>query len=57
MVHTSLGAVPGPAQVWEQSVNLYDDHKAEREKAAEFYQRQDERNAELIAAGDADAVR
>jgi nitrate/nitrite transport system permease protein len=57
MVVTSLGTVPGPAQVWEQSVNLYEDHKAERAKAAEFYQRQDERNAELVAAGEADSVK
>ena len=33
-VDTSLGAVPGPSQVWEQAVNLYEDHKAERTKAA-----------------------
>jgi nitrate/nitrite transport system permease protein len=56
-VDTSLGAVPGPAQVWAQAVNLYEDHKAERAKAAAFYQRQAERNAELVAAGKADSVR
>src|SRR3546814_12696665 len=47
-VHTSLGAIPGPAQVWEQAVNLYQDHKAERAKEAAFYARQDERNKEQI---------
>ncbi len=34
-VQTSLGAVPGPAQVWEQAVNLHDDAQqkaASREK-------------------------
>ena len=56
-VDTSLGAVPGPSQVWEQAVNLYEDHKAERAKAAAFYQRQDERNAELVATGNADRVK
>jgi nitrate/nitrite transport system permease protein len=56
-VDTSLGAVPGPSQVWEQAVNLYEDHKAERAKAAAFYQRQAERNAELVAAGNADRVK
>jgi nitrate/nitrite transport system permease protein len=56
-VDTSLGVVPGPSQVWEQAVNLYEDHKAERAKAAAFYQRQDERNAELVAAGNADRVK
>ncbi|MEM1140552.1 MAG: ABC transporter permease, partial [Pseudomonadota bacterium] len=30
MVKTSLGAIPGPAKVWEETVNLYEDHKAER---------------------------
>src|SRR5688500_9604846 len=27
-VETSLGALPGPAQVWEQAVGLYDSHVA-----------------------------
>ena len=56
-VVTSLGAIPGPAQVWEQAQVLHADHVAERSKAAEFQLRQDERNAELIAAGQADRVR
>jgi nitrate/nitrite transport system permease protein len=55
-VKTSLGAVPGPAQVWEQAVNLYDDHLAERVKEGEFHARQDARNAKLIADGKADRV-
>lgn len=50
-VKTSLGAVPGPAQVWEQAVNLWRDHRAERERAAAFYARQETRNAELVAQG------
>ena len=56
-VQTSLGAVPGPAQVWEQTVNLWDDHIREREKAATFYERQDERNAKLEAEGKADKIK
>jgi nitrate/nitrite transport system permease protein len=56
-VDTSLGTVPGPAQVWEQAVNLYEDHKAERAKAEAFYQRQADRNAELVAAGKAESVK
>ena len=56
-VQTSLGAVPGPAQVWEQTVNLWSDHLREREKSAAFYQRQDERNAKLVAAGKSDKVK
>ncbi|KJS13617.1 MAG: nitrate ABC transporter permease [Hoeflea sp. BRH_c9] len=50
-VQTSLGAVPGPVEVWEQAGNLWDDHVAEREKASEFYLRQDQRNEKLVAAG------
>jgi len=56
-VQTSLGAVPGPAQVWEQVGNLHADHLREGEKEAAFYVRQDERNAALIADGNADKVK
>ncbi|WP_336056732.1 ABC transporter permease [Nitratireductor sp. CH_MIT9313-5] len=56
-VQTSLGAVPGPVQVWEQTVNLWEDHVREREKAAEFYARQEDRNAKLEAAGRTDKVK
>jgi len=46
---TSLGAVPGPSQVWEQSVTLYDEHVEEREKEVAFYERQEKRNAKKLA--------
>lgn len=36
-VKTSLGAVPGPLQVWHQAGILYADHVAERAKEATFY--------------------
>ncbi|MCB2100551.1 MAG: ABC transporter permease [Rhodobacterales bacterium] len=49
LVKTSLGEIPGPAQVWEQTVNLYADHQAERAKAAAFYERQEKRNAAKLA--------
>jgi nitrate/nitrite transport system permease protein len=48
-VQTSLGAVPGPAQVAAQAKNLLDDHFAERAKQAQFYQRQEERNRQRLA--------
>ncbi|MCP5335926.1 MAG: ABC transporter permease [Oceanospirillaceae bacterium] len=48
-VVTSLGQVPGPAQVFEQAKGLWGEHIAEREKAAAFYQRQEERNAQKLA--------
>ena len=50
-VQTSLGAIPGPAQVWEQVGNLHADHERQMDRAAAFYERQDARNAELIAEG------
>lgn len=56
-VQTSLGAVPGPVQVWEQALNLNADAIREREKEAAFYERQDARNAELIATGKSDKVK
>ncbi len=56
-VQTSLGAVPGPAQVWEQVGELRQDAIREGERAAAFYERQDARNADLIANGNADRVR
>ena len=42
-IDTSLGQFPGPVQVWEQVQNLSAEHRRERDKAAEFYQRQEER--------------
>ncbi|UJJ32593.1 ABC transporter permease [Halopseudomonas maritima] len=44
-VNTSLGELPGPAAVWQQAGNLYEEHQVQREKAEAFYQRQEERNA------------
>jgi nitrate/nitrite transport system permease protein len=49
-IQTSLGAVPGPMQVLEQAKALWDDHRAERRKRAEFYERQEQRNRERLAA-------
>ena len=46
---TSLGAVPGPVQVFEQFQGLITEHQAARQKEVEFYQRQDERNAQALA--------
>jgi nitrate/nitrite transport system permease protein len=56
-VKTSLGAVPGPVEVWHQAVNLYDDHVTERTKETAFYARQKERNQKLEAAGKFDQIR
>ncbi len=48
-VQTSLGELPGPAKVWEQTVALFDEHKEERQKETAFHERQDKRNAEKLA--------
>jgi len=56
-VQTSLGAIPGPAQVAEQAQNLWADHVREREKAAAFYERQDVRNAKYAAEGKNDKIK
>ncbi len=56
-VQTSLGAIPGPAQVWEQAVNLHHDAQAKAAKEAKFNERLEARNAKLIASGQADKVK
>jgi len=56
-VQTSLGTIPGPGQVWEQALNLLDDHVREREKRDAFFVRLEKRNDKLIAEGKADKVR
>ncbi len=47
-IETSLGQVPGPTKVWEQTKTLYDEHVAERVKEDKFYERQDVRNAKKL---------
>ncbi len=56
-VTTSLGAIPGPAQVWEQAEGLAHDYAAARQRKADFYARQDARNEEFIAQDEPDRVR
>jgi len=56
-VNTSLGVIPGPVQVWDQVGKLAEDHQREKTKAAEFYERQAQRNEKLVAAGKEDKVK
>lgn len=56
-VETSLGQIPGPVQVWEQTVQLKNEHVAERVKEAEFLQRQDVRNAGYAEQGRTDLIK
>jgi nitrate/nitrite transport system permease protein len=55
-IHTSLGQIPGPAAVWQQAGALWTDHKAERQRQAQFYERQERRNAERRAEDPAAAA-
>ncbi|MCP5208220.1 MAG: ABC transporter permease [Hahellaceae bacterium] len=48
-VETSLGTLPGPAQVMEQAENLWAEHKAELAKEDAFYARQQIRNDAKLA--------
>jgi nitrate/nitrite transport system permease protein len=48
-IETSLGRIPGPMAVWQQVGTLWGEYRAERARAAAFYQRQAERNAARLA--------
>lgn len=48
-IETSLGQIPGPLAVAQQVQQLWADHRAEREKARAFHERQAQRNAERLA--------
>ena len=48
-IDTSLGKFPGPKAVYEQTLTLYDEHKAQSEKETAFYERQEKRNADRVA--------
>ena len=48
-IKTSLGDFPQPKQVFEQWGNLVDEYSAEQAREAQFYERQEKRNAELAS--------
>jgi nitrate/nitrite transport system permease protein len=50
-VQTSLGAVPGPAQVWTEAVNLHEDAQNKAESKAEFDAKVAELNERRIVNG------
>jgi nitrate/nitrite transport system permease protein len=49
-IETSLGQIPGPVAVWRQAELLWADHQAERARAAAFYERQADRNVQILRA-------
>lgn len=48
-VKVSFGSLPGPTQVWREAKNLHADHRAERQKEADFYIRQADRKKAFLA--------
>ena len=56
-VQTSLGAIPGPVQVWQAGADLHADAVRKGEQRARFEEQVAERNARLVEAGRADEVR
>ncbi|EGV16320.1 ABC transporter permease subunit [Thiocapsa marina] len=53
-IQTSLGQLPGPTQVWAQSVALWDEHREERAREAAFDERVEQRAERAIARGASD---
>ena len=47
-IEVSFGRLPGPHAVAVQVANLWSDHRAERQKEAAFYRRQDERRTKFL---------
>ena len=56
-VQTSLGAIPGPAAVWTEVVNLHQDAVRKAEREAVFMERVADRNQRLIDEGRGDEVK
>ncbi len=56
-VHTSLGTIPGPVEVWQEAVKLHEDARIKAVRKERHRQRVEERNRKLIAAGHPEKVR
>ena len=56
-VQTSLGAIPGPAEVWTEAVNLHEDAQAKAEKEEKHYERVEARNQRYIDRGEPEKVK
>ncbi len=48
-IKTSLGNFPQPTEVFAQWGNLVDEYKSEKAREAQFYERQEKRNQEMLA--------
>ncbi|UWQ75480.1 ABC transporter permease [Leisingera sp. M658] len=56
-VQTSLGAVPGPAAVWTEAVNLHRDAQAKDAKKLAHYKKVEARNQRFIDRGQPERVK
>ncbi|MEL7188416.1 MAG: ABC transporter permease [Pseudomonadota bacterium] len=56
-VDTSLGSLPGPMEVGEAGIGLFDEYNAAKDAEAAFYEQQDANNAAALAAGNPGGVR
>ncbi|MEO1138436.1 MAG: ABC transporter permease [Pseudomonadota bacterium] len=56
-VQTSLGAIPGPAAVWQEAVNLHDDATRKAESRAKHEERVEKRNQRFIDNGQPERVK
>jgi len=56
-VQTSLGAIPGPAAVWDEALSLHQDALDKAEKKQTHYERVEARNQRYIDAGELDKVK
>ncbi len=56
-VQTSLGAVPGPSQVWTEAVNLHKDAVAKGKKEDAFYAKVEQLNQKLRDKGQEDRIK
>ena len=56
-VQTSLGAIPGPAAVWDEAVTLHQDARAKAADRAAHEKRVAARNQRMIDSGQPDKVR
>ncbi|MEO1647558.1 MAG: ABC transporter permease [Pseudomonadota bacterium] len=56
-VDTSLGTLPGPAEVTQAGFGLYEEYSAAKDAEAAFYTQQEANNAAAIAAGTPERVR
>ncbi|MAY88042.1 MAG: nitrate ABC transporter permease [Pseudooceanicola sp.] len=56
-VQTSLGAIPGPVQVWNEAVTLHQDAAQKAEQRADHYDRVEARNQRFIERGQPERVK